>query len=385
MITEQQRVSALRDLHVLGTPPEERFDRVVRLTQRIFDVPAVAVNLIDADVQYTKATVGFRIGVVPRSASLCERVVETPDIVYIPDTQHDARFRSHPSAAALDIRFYVGAPLHAPGGERVGSLCVVDHHPREFTDRELSILRDLADWVEKELATDDDLHQAGELQRRLLPVSRPEVDRFDVAGRCVPSRLVGGDFYDWQFVGDTLQVAVADMMGKGLSSALLASAARAIFRGTSMYNDLKTSTGRLANSMAADLEQAESFMTLFATRIRPSDGALQYVDAGHGLAVIVPADGAPRLLNSGDLPIGILPDDVWRVTPDQLQPGDTLLIVSDGFFDVFPSTEIGVSTATELTTNAPSCAELVRSITDFARSHDSSDDVTALAVRRLIA
>jgi hypothetical protein len=374
----------LRGLAVLDTPSEERFDRVVRLAQRLFDVPMVAVNLIDEDRQWTKAGVGVE-GEVPRTSSFCTHTIEQPGAMVVEDALVDKRFRSHPAVVGGDkVRFYAGHPLTAPGGQRVGALCIVDDKPRTLSDLEVRLLEDLAGWVEKELALSQDLLQAGEVQRRLLPRRAPDVPGYDVAGRCVMAREVGGDFFDWYFVGDQLQFALADVMGKGIAAAIIAASVRSVLRGASRFNELEEAVTRSAYSLDADLSETSTFVTAFCARLDPRNGVLQYVDAGHGLSAILGVDGKSyRQLVSDGLPLGALPDDSWTAKVTMLIPGETLVSVSDGVLDFFDSPVQARDAIIEANRESATAEELIDRISRLGDGVAAEDDLTAIVVRRV--
>jgi hypothetical protein len=372
----------VRALNLLDTPPEDRFDRIVRLAQRLFDVPMVAVNLIDDDRQYSKARVGLEDSVTPRSESFCSRTIESPEQLVVTDTLTDARFAEHPAVTgAPGVRFYAGQPLSA-GGHNVGALCLVDSQPRELSETERRMLRDLGTWVENELNLDQELVQAREVQRRLLPRRAPDVPTLDVAGRCVPASDVGGDFYDWQVSNGQLQVMVADVMGKGITAAIVAAGVRAVMRGTSRYNDLRSSLQRTAVSMQEDLDEVSTFVTMFVVRVDPATGHLEYVDAGHGLALILSPDGASRQLRTPGLPIGAVPGDSWESGTDVLAEGETLLLVSDGVLDAFPNVTRAVEAAEYIAEEGLSAAALVDRVIALFSRQSQPDDVTVVAVVR---
>lgn len=188
-VSETARLQALRDLQLLDTASEDRFDRVVRLAQRLFDVPMVAVTLIDEDRQWHKSNVGlgdFRA--IPREDAFCNETIRNEGPFVVPDTTRDDRYHSNPFVVEdPSIRFYAGQPLAAPGGQRVGALCILDDKPRDISESELDLLRDLANWVEKEMAIDEELVRASEVQRSLLPRRTPVVPGYEVAGICVPA------------------------------------------------------------------------------------------------------------------------------------------------------------------------------------------------------
>lgn len=384
------RVAALRELEMLDSPREERFDRVVRLAQHIFGVPWVGLNLVSDDRQYTKAAAGDAFGAAsesrPLSASLCAVTIESDRTLEIPDLHADPRFAGHP-AAQDGAAYYAGAPLHAPGGERVGALCLVDDRPRrELSVGEHAMLRDLANWLERELAASADLQQGAELQRRLLPRGIPDLPGWDIAGRCVQAGAVGGDFYDWQVLTrvDQVQVLLADVMGKGIQAALFASGVRAIIRGTSPHNTLTASVRRVADDMGEDLGDVSSFVTMFAARFDPDDGAAEYIDAGHGLAFIVGPERAVRLATDG-LPLGLLPGERWDPQSERIGHGEALVLASDGMLDVHDDPDSLLAAASRALAESHDAAGVVDRLVDGATGRATTDDVTVVVVRRAAA
>ncbi|MET0104557.1 MAG: PAS domain S-box protein [Sedimenticola sp.] len=149
---EAPRMDALCRLNILDTPSEERFDRITRVAQHHFNVPIALVSLVDKDRQWFKSRQGLDAEETSRDISFCGHAILNEHIFYIPNAAEDPRFADNPLVTSTpNIRFYAGAPLHAPGGERIGTLCIIDSEPREFSSDELSVLRDLADSVESEL------------------------------------------------------------------------------------------------------------------------------------------------------------------------------------------------------------------------------------------
>lgn len=148
---EPDRIAALCSLEVLDTPPEERFDRITRIAQRHFQVPIALVSLIDSNRQWFKSRQGLDATETPRDISFCGHAILSDEIFYIPNTLEDSRFANNPLVSGdPNIRFYAGAPLHSPEGERIGTLCIIDEQPRQFSNTELSLLRDMADCAEAE-------------------------------------------------------------------------------------------------------------------------------------------------------------------------------------------------------------------------------------------
>ncbi|MDH3460804.1 MAG: GAF domain-containing protein, partial [Burkholderiaceae bacterium] len=162
---EPVRLAALCALDMLDTPAEERFDRITRVAQRHFGVQIALVSLVDADRQWFKSRQGLAALETPRDVSFCGHAILSEDVFYVPNALQDPRFADNPLVTGgPEIRLYAGAPLRAPGGERVGTLCVIDSRPRELSTEDFAMLRDLADGVEAELERTE-LH-ASQLQLR---------------------------------------------------------------------------------------------------------------------------------------------------------------------------------------------------------------------------
>lgn len=150
---EDRRLATLARLAGLDSTDEARFDRLTRLALRLFQVPIALVSLVDAERVWFKSRQGFQRHEIPRDISFCGHAILDDDIFLVTDTQLDPRFADNPLVIGdAAIRFYAGAPLHAPDGERIGVLCVLDRQARELDREARAALRDLADTLEAELA-----------------------------------------------------------------------------------------------------------------------------------------------------------------------------------------------------------------------------------------
>ena len=149
---DERRLQALREMLILDTPPEERFDRVVKFASEEFDMPVVLVSLVDAKRQWFKARVGLDACETDRDVSFCGHAIMQPQILVVEDALQDERFHDNPLVTgAPHIRFYAGAPLQLPGGEVVGTLCMIDRQPRTLDATDLAILGSLRELVVSEL------------------------------------------------------------------------------------------------------------------------------------------------------------------------------------------------------------------------------------------
>lgn len=138
---EDERLQALRELLLLDTPPEERYDRLARFVAEQLDMPIALLTLVDGQRQWFKSRVGVDVTETPRDISFCGHAILQDGLFVVEDARSDPRFSDNPLVVgAPHIRFYAGAPLSSPSGYRIGTLCVLDTVPRTLGPVELSIL-----------------------------------------------------------------------------------------------------------------------------------------------------------------------------------------------------------------------------------------------------
>jgi len=148
---EHQRLSALEATQLLDTPPEERFDRVTRIASRLFSVPIALVSLVDKDRQWFKSSYGLGAKETARDISFCGHAILGSDALVVENARNDERFFDNPLVTGEpNIQFYAGAPLEDRSGNRLGTLCLIDRQPRQFSEADKQNLRDLADMIERE-------------------------------------------------------------------------------------------------------------------------------------------------------------------------------------------------------------------------------------------
>ncbi|MGE3712665.1 MAG: PAS domain S-box protein, partial [Hyphomicrobiaceae bacterium] len=142
---EQRRVEVVEALQILGTEPEAQFDRIARMAAELTGRPIGLVSIVGRDTQYFKARYGLDRSQTDRSVSFCTHTIKSPEVMVVPDARLDERFKNNPLVIGPPhIVYYAGAPVTIGSGERVGTVCIIDHEPRTPEPRELDLLRDLA-------------------------------------------------------------------------------------------------------------------------------------------------------------------------------------------------------------------------------------------------
>jgi diguanylate cyclase (GGDEF)-like protein len=150
---EEQRLETLRALKILDSAPEERFDRLTRMARRMFGVPISLVSIVDHNRQWFKSAQGLDATETPRNISFCGHAILGDDLFLVPDAAEDSRFSDNPLVTENpNIRFYAGCPLKVANGHKLGTLCLIDDKPRDLSDEDKLLLRDLAAMAEQEIA-----------------------------------------------------------------------------------------------------------------------------------------------------------------------------------------------------------------------------------------
>lgn len=154
---EARRLAALDRYAILDTPADPAFDALTRATARALDVPIALVSFVDANRQWFKACVGLTIRETSRDVSFCAHAILSDEVMVVRDATTDPRFANNPFVVGDGhLRSYAGAPLVAPNGARLGTLCAIDREPRDYTADEMATLRDLAmvvvEMLERRLA-----------------------------------------------------------------------------------------------------------------------------------------------------------------------------------------------------------------------------------------
>jgi len=149
---EVERIQVLRDLLILDTDSEERFDSITAYAQSRFNVEIALVSLVDSDRQWFKSSCGLTARETARDISFCGHAILQDDVLVVSNALDDPRFADNPLVIGPpNIRFYAGAPLRLSVGHTVGTLCIIDSKPKRLDVEELDHLRVLAHLVSMEL------------------------------------------------------------------------------------------------------------------------------------------------------------------------------------------------------------------------------------------
>ena len=150
--TERQRLAAVARYEILDSPPDGAFDRISALAARLFQVPIGIVSIVERDRIWFKSHHGIEVEQIDREDGLCASAILQDEPWLVTDAQIDPRTLANPLVAGeMGLRFYAGVPLTTHDGHNLGTLCVLGQQPREVTEDEVNVLRDLAAIVMDEL------------------------------------------------------------------------------------------------------------------------------------------------------------------------------------------------------------------------------------------
>lgn len=231
---------------------------------------------------------------------------------------------------------------------------------------------------------EQEVARAAQVVAELLPSSPPVAEGFDLAAACVSAREVGGDFYDWQRLpSGAVSLTVGDVMGKGLSAALLMATARAVLR--ALVGDRRPGEimQRTAAALDADLGRSGAFVTLFHAQVDTQSGTMRYVDAGHGYVLLRRMNGTVEELKPWGLPLGIDSEERYHEGCISLDPGDTLVVYSDGLAEARPDLFGDTQAVATFIGEREDAAAIVRdALAAVAEVRPLPDDLTVAVVRR---
>ncbi len=383
-------------------PLRELFEVILELSLHAVDAKRGVLMTIENGELIAQAHrgEGFRV-----SKAVRDKVINERSSLLVRDASMDALLKSSATIVQQRIRSLMAVPLQTD--TQVTGLLYVDatDFVRSFDANDLSLLTVLANIAairiehsrlleveQAEKFMSRELDQAAEIQRGLLPRQMPEIPGLQLAGRSAPCRSVGGDYFDFFPLPDgRLAFLVADVAGKGLSAALLMSNLQARVQALMEVEfDVARLVTRLNHSLKANTPD-NKFITGFFAILDPISGSMTFTNAGHNPPALVRNSGKVELLTTGGPVLGILPNIPYMGGHTVLEPGESLVMYSDGVSEApnAAGEEFGedavaqIAVACKDRTANETMLEIGRQLRCFLGDLQPVDDVTLLVVRRV--
>ena len=237
-----------------------------------------------------------------------------------------------------------------------------------------------------------DLTLAAQVQRQVLP-KPPVLPHLELAATMLPARLLGGDYYDFfQISDDIIDVVIADVSGKGAAASLLMPSLAVALRLRARELSGPAAIIKDLDEVLKQITNPATFVTMFYARFNQADRTLQYASGGHNPPLLVrQKTGDSMLLEEAGPIMGILPNAQFSNTVIALEPGDILILFTDGVTEQENDSgeEFSITRLKEviLNTEGQSAAAVVADISEavstFAGTKEQSDDLTAVVVKVL--
>lgn len=341
---------------------------------------------------------------LPLGKGIAGHVAKSGEIVNIPDAYADPRFNPEVDRqTGYHTRNILCLPMHNKAGKVIAALQLLNKRTGSFTDDDVDFLMTLSghmalalenaqlhqqildkERMEKELAL------ARGIQRSLLPETAPLVEGFDIALLNEPCYAVGGDYYDFLSLGPrTILVVVADVEGKGVSSALVMSNLQATLRALVLHLHSLNEIAEALNRMMWNDTRAEKYLSLFMGLIDVRRKAIHYINCGHVPPVVVRPNHEPIQLTEGGMVVGLFENPPYERGQKKFESGDVLVLCTDGItesmdahHEEFGSERLIECVSKNADKNAAEIVEAVNGeVTRFSRHGTHIDDKVMIAIK----
>jgi len=333
-------------------------------------------------------------------------VAATGEILNIPDAYQDPRFNSQiDQVTGYRTRSMLTAPMFNPQQKIIGVVQLLNKKDGAFNFRDERLITAMTSQAAisienarlyaqelQQQVVKRELETAHTIQASFLPDVIPHPDGWDIAAIWLPIRSVAGDFYDFQWLGDgRLAVVIADVSGKGIPAALFMALSVTMLRFGMRFNLAPAEVTRRANeSMLAD-QRSRMFATTFVNYISLDTGEMEFSSGGHNPALIYrAATGTCESVTSDGVAVGIFKQAEYRSNQMRLEPGDILILYTDGITEAIndDEEEFGEERLQDIIVehaSEPAEALIERvldAVTAFVGDQDLFDDATLVILKR---
>lgn len=406
-----ERLAIINEIHQALAGPitlEELLDLILERAFEHLRPENGAIFLRTASGRFERAagqSVNGAAGELGYSERLIDEVANKEMAALVLDTHTDHRFADAQSIVNAGVRCLIAAPLLGPTGALGFMVLSSNAAVRSFTEDDLELLVtfasvaamrirnvSLAEEAAERQRLEWELHQARRIQVGLFPDSLPDIPGYEIYGGNIPSRGVSGDYYEVirRAEGAEFVLLLADVSGKGMSASLLTGYLEAM---SSLPIEAGMEPHEILNQISVPFFRrtpANRFATILLAALEPATGTVRWANAGHNPALVIRLGGEIEWLEATGLPLGLMEGARYRLRETALDPGDLLVIYSDGYTEANNqgSEEFGIDRLASACTNRRSMnlADIGRTLehdlSEFTGGEAISDDRTLVLVRR---
>jgi phosphoserine phosphatase RsbU/P len=340
------------------------------------------------------------------SRTIVDYVLGQKKAVLSQDAGVDKNLPSSASISDLNIRSVMCVPLLTPDNKALGIIQLDTSDRLQFNEEDLDVLAAVASqaaisiqnasMLESLLARERlnrDLKIAEQVQKRFLPQVVPTIPGYEFFSHYQPTYEVGGDYYDFvPLPADRMAIALGDVSGKGVAAALMMAKFSGDTRSSMLTENAPAPTATRLNSLLCAAGIEDKFITLGLCVLDAPTRRLTLTSAGHTPVIVRRADGRAEEVGQevSGVPLGIMEDSVYEQTEVQLNPGDVVVIYSDGVTDArSPSEELYDSNSNHRllkrvaqTSGGPGDVgrAILQDIREFSAGHSQADDITLVCL-----
>jgi len=240
---------------------------------------------------------------------------------------------------------------------------------------------------------DQDIEVAGTIQQKIIPERLPDIAGYDISGVNIPTKMVGGDYYDCiKLQDDRYALIIADVSGKGVAAALLVSSLHASLSAYLENNLLLTELASRLNKVIYDASTLDKYITFYIGILDPVSGEIESLNAGHNPIYMMDESGKIKELSNGGIPFGMMGLD-FPYTSEKviINPGESILLYTDGVTEAMDKDDNEYDDIRPLKkfykknsqlSSRDFISLLIADVLDFTGDTPQSDDITALYIRR---
>ena len=325
-------------------------------------------------------------------------VIHTGETVNVPDVARDPRYVAGRAATRSEL----AVPIVSEAGT-IGCLNVESNRPAFFTAADAELVQFFASAAALSIGKallhrqvldtqrlEDQLRVAHEVQSGLLPGAPPDRPGYDIAAVNLPTHAIGGDYYDYvPLRDDRLGLAVADVSGKGVPAALIMASFRATLRTQMRRRARLTAVAAQLNDAVLELRDASRYVTAVCA-VLEDGGRVRYVNCGHNPPLLLRGAGGGEMLRRGGAALGLFAGERFREGTVRLEPGDTLVLYTDGVVDPTDDQDVEFGTgrleaAVRAVADRPA-TEALRAVIEATQAFSGrdryDDDFTLVVVKR---